>query len=122
MGHRPILPPIRNALKGGKKLGIDWDNVEPSYNHRGNDELNLLTRLRKELNAAEAAGRYSAAKKLRRKISQAQEDQLGITHSWCGGCINYLHNCTCPSIAHPLSEKEVAIVNWIMELARNGDK
>jgi hypothetical protein len=91
-------PFVRQKRKAGsQKLGLDMEKIDISYNHREADrENNLnLTYLRLELIAAERDGRYSKAKKLRRTINQALEQGLYLTHSWCQGCNNVLHNCNC---------------------------
>lgn len=97
---RPQAKFIGKAAKvGGKKLEIDWERIEDSYNHRLNLQLNnrALARLRRELIAAEALGQ-NKAKKLRREINGLLEQNLAIGATWCQGCLNYLHNCRCPGI------------------------
>jgi hypothetical protein len=84
-------------LQGGKKLGLDMERIDFSNNH--NERLaevgRLLEILRRELNLAQRDGRRSKEKKLRRMINQELEVELYLRHSWCGGCHNVLHNCTC---------------------------
>ena len=84
-------------LNGGKKLGFNYDQMEPSNNHRQNDLDNGrdLQFYQGELIKAEREGRYSKARKLRRLINQCLEVNLYLRSSWCGGCMNYLHNCKC---------------------------
>ena len=96
--HSPIL--ARRKETGGKKLELDWDNIELSDNHRANTEYNILEllQLRRQLVAAEEAGRVSAVRKIRREISRAQENQLGIHSTFCGGCGYHLHNCRCEGL------------------------
>lgn len=96
---KPSSSPIlaRKKQTGGKKLGLDWEHIELSENHKANTEFNLLIllQLRRELIAAEEAGKYSKVKKLRREISSLQENQLAIHSTFCGGCGYHLHNCRC---------------------------
>ena len=95
-------PFVKRKDKGGsQKLGIDWDKIEFSNNHRLNVELNnlMLSQLRTELLHAERDSRHSKAKKLRREINRITEDSLAIQATWCGGCLNYLHNCRCRTIS-----------------------
>jgi hypothetical protein len=91
--------PNAKHLRGGLKAGFDFerDKLEPSNNHRQEiinitDDLRNLTRL---LRQKEQEGRWSKARKIRREINRLHEAELYITHSWCGGCKNYLHNCQC---------------------------
>ena len=90
-------PFVKRIDRSGKKLGLDWEVVEPSYNHRANDRYNLedLGRLRRELREAEEQGRDSAAKKIRRELNKQLEQGLALHATWCGGCGNYLHRCKC---------------------------
>jgi len=84
-------------LAGGKKLGFDYTQVEPSINHRQEDLDNsrMLRNLQDQLINAERMGRYSKARKLRRQINRCLEVNLYLRSSWCGGCMNYMHNCHC---------------------------
>jgi hypothetical protein len=84
-------------LKGGQKLGFDYDHVEPSNNHRQADLDNSrdLQFYQAELQRAEREGRWSRARKMRRIINQCLEINLYLRSSWCGGCMNYMHNCQC---------------------------
>ena len=94
---RPQRPFVGKAKKpGGKKLEIDWERIEESYNHRLNMKLNnsQLAQLRQELIEAETAGRPKA-RKIRREINQLLEANLALHTTWCYGCLNYLHNCKC---------------------------
>lgn len=90
-------PFVKRIDRSGKKLELDWEAVEPSYNHRANDRYNLesLGSLRRELRAAEEDGRHSAAKKIRRELNKQLEQGLALHATWCGGCGNYLHRCKC---------------------------
>lgn len=97
---RPQRPFVGKARKvGSKKLEIDWEAVEESWNHRFNIQLNnrALKRLRVELIDAEARG-LSKAKKIRREINSLLEQNLALGCTWCRGCLNYLHNCKCPPL------------------------
>lgn len=87
----------RREKPGSKKLGIDWDRVEPSYNHQGNDRdnLDILRNLRYNLLLAEQAGKQSAANRIRREINHVMENELAISSSPCGTCFQVLHNCRC---------------------------
>jgi len=78
-------------------LGLDMERIDLSYNHRAREAENreALTNLRLDLIDAEMNGRYSKAKKLRREINQLLEEGIYLTHSWCLGCDNVLHNCKC---------------------------
>jgi hypothetical protein len=131
---RPSSSPILAKKKqtGGKKLELDWEQIELSDNHKMNTQFNImdLRRLQRELQDAETSGRDSAAKKIRRQISRMQENQLAIHHTWCGGCGNYLHNCRCGGIDSHLSkstqyrrkrkEKEaIDIVHRILQRVRD---
>ena len=102
-------PFVRKTEKSGKPLEINWDIVEPSYNHNYNRDLFLrsIKRLRKELQWAEEDGRESKAKKLRREINRAQENLLAIPAPWCSGCLNYLHNCQCEAMEEVDTEKTI---------------
>lgn len=84
-------------LKGGLKLGLDFTQIELSNNHKAHlrANTNQLAELRQALIWAERDGRYSAAKKLRRAINQHLEQELYLSHSWCGSCHQVLHNCQC---------------------------
>lgn len=88
---------IARGKKGGQKLGLDLDRIDPSYNHNQREAENLetLRYLREELNRAEAEGRHSRSKKIRRYINQELEVGLYIRNSWCYGCNNVRHNCQC---------------------------
>ena len=102
---RPQATFIGKAAKaGGKKLEIDWERIDDSYNHRFNMDLNnrQLAQLRQELIQLEARG-AAKAKKVRREINSLLEQNLALHATWCNGCMNYLHNCRCPGI-----EKEEA--------------
>jgi hypothetical protein len=91
----PFVQQKRKA--GSQKLGIDMEKIDFSFNHKARDEENrdcLLT-LRLQLQTAEQMGRYSKARKIRREINQLLEEGLYLTHSFCGGCLNVLHNCKC---------------------------
>lgn len=91
-------PFVRQKRKsGGKKLGLDMTGIEPSYNHKERDASNhrILTRLRLELIQAEREGKHSKAKKVRRAINHMLEEGIYLTHSFCLGCNNVLHNCQC---------------------------
>ena len=97
-GLRSPNPFVRQKKRsGGQKLGLDLERIEVTDNHNQwlADIQKMLYNLRRELVIAEANGRYSKAKKLRRFINQQLEAELYIRHSWCGGCKNVLHNCTC---------------------------
>lgn len=97
-GLRSPNPFIRPKKKSGsQKLGLNHDDVDVSYNHRQADEDNrkALTSLRLQLIQAEGEGKYSKARKLRRAINKELEQGLYLTHSWCYGCQNVLHNCQC---------------------------
>jgi hypothetical protein len=97
---RPQAKFIGKAAKvGGKKLEIDWERIDDSYNHRFNMDLNnrQLAQLRQELIEAEALHRPKA-RKIRRKINSLLEQNLAIHCTWCNGCMNYLHNCKCEGI------------------------
>jgi hypothetical protein len=86
-----------SALRGGKKVGLDWEQIQPSNNHRqaNADNLRRLEFLRQELEEAERGGKYSKAKRMRRELNKELEVGLYLTHSWCGGCHRYLHLCKC---------------------------
>ena len=102
---RPQRPFVGKAKKaGGKKLEIDWERIDDSYNHKLNMEVNnrQLAQLRLELQEAEALHRPKA-RKIRREINSLLEQNLAIHATWCNGCMNYLHNCKCEGI-----EKEEA--------------
>jgi len=73
------------------------ERIDLSFNHQARAEENIetLRYLRSQLQLAEQNGRYSKARKLRREINQALEEGLYLTHSFCGGCLNVLHNCHC---------------------------
>ena len=97
-GLRSPNPFVRPKKKSGsQKLGLDTEKIETSYNHNARQKENLETLrfLRSELDWAERNGRYSKARKLRRLINQELEVGLYLTHSWCYGCNNVLHNCQC---------------------------
>lgn len=98
-GLRPQSSPFvrRREKPGAKKVEIDWDKIDDSYNHRLNQQVNImaLKNLREDLIQAEADGRYSKARKIRREISQYLEANLALSATWCRGCLNYLHNCKC---------------------------
>lgn len=87
---------IRHLL-GGKKLGLDMERIPLSNNHKKMQARldESLQELRLALIQAEREGRYSKAKKIRRSINLRLEIGLYLNHSWCGGCHNVLHNCTC---------------------------
>lgn len=84
-------------LKGGRKLGLNWDDISFSNNHRARNAENIdnLTTLRRLLVQAEEEGKHSKAKKLRRMINKEQEVGLYLTHSSCGTCHLFLHLCKC---------------------------
>jgi hypothetical protein len=97
---RPQRPFIGKAKKvGGKKLEIDWERIEESYNHKLNMQINnnSLAQLRQERIEAEEAGRPKA-KKIRREINHLLEANLALHATWCYGCLNYLHNCKCEKV------------------------
>lgn len=73
------------------------EHIDLSYNHRARAEENIeaLQILRAQLRQAEANDQYSKARKLRRSINQYLEEGLYLNHSFCGGCLNVLHNCNC---------------------------
>lgn len=100
MGRRPILPPIRGALAGGKKVTIDFEKAEPHltpyHNWTREELLNSLRRLRQELMDAEARDLYNKAKKIRREINAVMEAELALPRTWCPTCLNVLHRCRCP--------------------------
>lgn len=96
---RPTGSPFTKQKRkaGSKKLGLDMEKIDFSYSHKARMEENLDAQrlLRRQLQQAEAEGKYSKAKKLRRQINYYQEEGLYLTHSFCGGCLNVLHNCHC---------------------------
>ena len=98
-GLRSTSSPFRRERRkaGSQKLGLDMDRIELSNAHRTrmNENIDSLRFLRLQLSTAEQMGRYSKAKKLRREINQLLEEGLYLTHSFCGGCLNVLHNCHC---------------------------
>ena len=87
----------RKEKAGSKKLGIDMEKIDLSYNHRERAEENIdaLRNLRLALIEAERDGRYAKAKKLRREINAHLEEGLYLNHSFCGSCLNVLHRCRC---------------------------
>lgn len=90
-------PFIARRIKDGPKVGLNWDWVTPSDNHqKGMEEvLEDLRALRINLVRAEAAGKYSAARKIRREINKVQEQELYLEHSACHRCgMGHLH-CRC---------------------------
>ena len=91
----PFVKQKRKA--GSKKLGLDMDRIDDSYNHKARIAENQddMTHLRLQLISAEAHDRYSAAKRIRRELNRLLEESLYLTHSWCLGCNNVLHNCQC---------------------------
>lgn len=94
-------PFVRRTDKGGSKpLGLDFDHLDPSNNHRFESQLNVqsLAQLRTELRLAEERRALSKAKKVRRQINQQLEQGLLIQATWCGGCGNYLHRCRCKGL------------------------
>lgn len=98
-------PFVRRTDREGKKLELDFEIIEFSNNHKLNAEMNLesLHDLRLQLVAAEKAGKHSKSKKIRREINRIMENQLYIEYSWCGGCLNYLHQCQCPALDEVLN-------------------
>lgn len=93
----------RREKPGAQKLGIDWDRVEPSYNHKLNHAINhdYLTQLRLDLAYAIDNGLKSKEKKVRREINRMLEDELSIEHTWCGGCLRDFYNCRCRGLRPP---------------------
>lgn len=91
----------RKEKKGSEKLGLDWERVHESYNHRFENDMNLntLQHLRRDLmEAEEVNGPHSSkARKIRRLINQELEQGLMIQATWCGGCRLVLHLCRCKS-------------------------
>lgn len=110
---RPVLPPIAHSLDGGKKLGLDWETAEEdltNYHNYTREELLLQLRNRRlDLLDAEAEGRESKAKKLRRRINQLQEAELALHRTWCPTCSLSLRDCKCPSdpFAEPPKRKRM---------------
>lgn len=100
MARRPILPPRRGTLTGGKKLTIDYERAEehftPYHNWTRQMLLDSLRRLRQELQQAEDDGRDSKAKKIRREINSVQEAELALPTTWCPTCLRTLQLCRCP--------------------------
>jgi hypothetical protein len=93
-------PFVKQKKKSGsKKLGLNWDKVEESYNHRLNIEITQrqLALLRSELIEAEAKG-MRKANRLRREINALTEQMLALQSTWCQGCMNYAHRCKCDGI------------------------
>src|SRR4051812_11652482 len=90
----------KNKKVGSKKLEIDFEKIDDSYNHRLNNDLNFetLSHLRQELIYAETNGRDSKAKKIRRQINQLLEEGLALQATWCGTCKQVLHRCRCKSL------------------------
>jgi hypothetical protein len=87
----------RKRQTGSKKLGLDFDRLNPSDNLR-QDHLDNSRRqqvLTAELQRAEREGKYSKAKKMRRLLNQALEEALWLRSTWCQTCLNVLHNCKC---------------------------
>lgn len=97
--HREDLLEMQGIkhLAGGRKIGLNWDDISFSMNHRQRARENVedLTLLRRLLVQAEEEGKHSKAKKLRRLINKEFEVGLYLTHSSCGTCHLFLHLCTC---------------------------
>lgn len=93
--RNPFIVPKKK--KGGRKLGLNLDKIEPSNNHKGDLEalIDNLRILRNNLVIAERMGRYSAAKKIRRKINEALEAELYIRNTWCPTCLRAGTQCIC---------------------------
>lgn len=100
----------KNKKVGSQKLGIDWEKVQPSYNHRFENDMNLntLQRLRRDLWEAEEVNgpQSSKARKIRRLINQELEQGLAIQTTWCGSCKQVLHRCRCKSRAQVLQPRK----------------
>lgn len=93
-------PFVKQKKKSGsKKIGLNWDKVEESYNHKFNIEVTQrqLALLRQELIDAEANG-MRKANRLRREINALTEQMLALQTTWCQGCMNYAHRCRCEGI------------------------
>jgi hypothetical protein len=97
----PFVKQKRKA--GSKPIEIPYDQMEESFNHRLESDLNIesLQRLRRELQAAEdrLGPTASKTKKLRREINRQLEQGLYLQGTWCRGCLRVLHLCRCPNLA-----------------------
>lgn len=93
----PFVKPKKRS--GGKKLGLDLEKIKvtppDNYNAAMEEVSRTLRFLRRELLLAEEHRKWSKARKMRRWINEQLEIELYLRHSWCGGCRNVLHNCTC---------------------------
>lgn len=110
----PFRKPHKKA-PAGTKVGIDFKVVEEA----GVDPFELEVQLRlyseektsleRALTRAQAEGKFSRVRKLRREINKVLEIQLWLERQWCTSCGNSQHNCHCddPDWEAPVREQIV---------------
>jgi hypothetical protein len=127
----------RTKEKSGKKIGLDYDLIDkmnPNTKQlikRILEKREMRTEILLELRQAEAEGKTSKAKKLRREYNQSLEITLYLERQWCSSCSQSLLNCHCddPSweppvvrerVQEPEPEVQVRVVRYLAPSGPSG--
>jgi hypothetical protein len=118
--------PFRKPNKkgpAGTKVGIDFKLIDAEAPEPF--EIEVLLRqfrnekiaLQLELQEAQAMGRWSRVRKLRREVNKNIEIQIWLERQWCTSCGNSQHNCHCddPDWVAPVREQIVIPVQRVVE-------
>lgn len=125
-GLRYQNSPFRKPHKkppAGTKVGIDFKIIDEEAPEPFELEI-LLRQYRNEkisleqmIHEAQAAGKFSRVRKLRRQINKTLEIQIWLERQWCSSCGNAKHNCHCddPDWVAPVREQIVIPVQKAVE-------